>query len=72
MKTKEQVEKETEYGHVYTIQEFFERVIGGSFNPYDGTGYFHDGAKETNRSVWDKDFSLVELKKYPFVCWYNK
>ena len=76
MKTKEQVQKEGLVakcqGSVYTIEEFFEYVKDGSFIPYDGSGYFHDGEKETSRSVWARDLSLLELKKYPYVCWYNK
>ena len=76
MKSKEQVQKEGLVakcgGSVYTTEEFFERVKEGSFIPYDGSGFFHDGQKETNRSVWATDLSLIELKKYPYVCWYNK
>ena len=76
MKTKEQVQKEGLVakcgGTVYTIEEFFKYVKTGSFIPYDGIGHFHDGEQETKRSVWATDLSLLELKKYPYVCWYNK
>ena len=72
MKSKEQVQKELKYGTVYTLEEFIEYVKDGSFIPYDGIGHFHDGEQETKRSVWATDLSLLELKKYPYVCWYNK
>lgn len=76
MKSKEQVQKEGLVakcgGIVYTIEEFFEHVKDGGFIPYDGSGYFHDGEQETRRSVWARDLSLLELKNYPYVCWYNK
>ena len=71
MKTKEQVQSECR-GAVFTLEEFYQYVKDGDFIPYDGSGYFHDGEKKTNRSVWSKDLSLLELKKYPYVCWYNK
>ena len=76
MKSKEQVQKEGLVakcgGTVYTTEEFFECVKAGGFIPYDGDGFFHNGQKETNRSVWATDLSLIELIKYPYVCWYNK
>jgi hypothetical protein len=76
MKTKEEI-KATERvgeirGDVFTLNEFLELIQDGMFIPYDGSGYFHDGEKETDRSVWAEDLSLMELKKYPYVCWYNK
>lgn len=72
MKSKEQVQKETKYGDVYTLEEFIEYVEDGSFIPYDGVGYFHDGEKETDRCVWDDNVTVEEVKKYPYVCWYNR
>ena len=71
MKTKEQAQSECR-GAVFTLEEFYQYVKRGCFIPYDGSGYFHDGEKETDRSVWDEDLSLIELKKYPYVCWYNR
>lgn len=72
MKSKEQVQKETKYGDVFITEEFAQDVEHGSFIPYDGTGYFHDGENETNRCVWDNSVTAEEVKKYPYVCWYNK
>ena len=72
MKTKQQIENEISYGDVYTLEEFFQEVKIGGFIPYDGDGYFHDGEEETSRSVWSSNLSLLELKHYPYVCWYNK
>ena len=54
---------------VYTTAEFIEDVKRGSFNSFDGDGYFHDGEKETDISVWNR---LVNSSDYPYVCWYNK
>ncbi len=71
IKSKAQVQSETEYGDVYTREEFIELVARGLLLPYDGSGYFHDGIEETNRSVWEEDLSLLELRKYPYVMWYN-
>lgn len=71
MKTKEQVQLECR-GDVFTLEEFYQDVKDGCIIPYDGSGRFHDGEKETNRSVWSKDLSLLELSKYPYVCWYNR
>ena len=76
MKTKEQVQKEGLVakcgGDVYTLEEFIEYVENGYFIPYDGIGYFHDGEKETDRCVWDNSVTAEEVKKYPYVCWYNR
>lgn len=72
MKTKQQIENEISYGEIYTLEEFFQEVKIGGFIPYDGFGFFHDGENETSRSVWSSDLSLLELKHYPYVCWYNK
>lgn len=76
MKTKEQIQKEGLCGEcggtVFTTEEFAEYVKRGSFIPYDGFGYFHDGENETDRSVWDDSVTAEEVEKYPYVCWYNR
>lgn len=72
MKTKEQVQQENNIGDVFTTAEFAEYVERGSFNPYDGNGYFHDGEKETTISVWNQQITSKEAMRYPYVCWYNK
>jgi hypothetical protein len=72
MKSQEQVQKETEYGDVFTIEEFAHDVKLGCITPYDGVGYFHDGENKTNRCVWDDSVTAEEVKNYPYVCWYNK
>ena len=52
MKTKEQVQAETTCGGVvFTLDEFCDAVEQGSFNSYDGLGYFHDGEVETDMCV---------------------
>jgi hypothetical protein len=73
MKTKEQIKKEKESCHVYTLYEFAELVINNYITPYDGYGYFHNGEKETDKEVFNKDyFSSEDFELYPYICWYNK
>lgn len=75
MKTKEQIAKESfilDVNDIFTIEEFCEELDRGSINHYDGDGYFHDGEKETDISVWNKRLTWNDVKDYPYVCWYNK
>lgn len=72
MKTIEEVRAECEYGDVMTTKEFCQEVADGCINSFDGRGVFHDGEKETNVSVWDRSLTWNDIKKYPYVCWYNK
>lgn len=72
MKTKEQVQAETEYGDVFTLDEFCNEIESGGISSYDGYGYFHDGQNETNMCVWDDSISWDDIKDMPYVCWYNK
>lgn len=71
MKTREQVQAEIQFGDVYTFSEYCNLVAQGYLTPYDGIGYFHDGEKESNISVWNFKYDEV-WGKYPYVCWYNK
>lgn len=71
MKSKKQISFETK-ASVFTRKEFEEYVEDGCFIPYDGIGYFHDGINRTNISVWDKNITSKDAKKYPYVCWYNR
>lgn len=72
MKTKEAIAKEIKFGDVFSSVEFLDRVKHGSFNEYDGEGYFHDGEYETELSVWDRRVTEETFDEYPYVCWYNK
>lgn len=72
MKTIEEVRAECEYGRVMTTKEFCQEVAKGFYNSFDGCGVFHDGEKETDISVWDRSLTWDNIKKYPYVCWYNK
>ena len=76
MKTIEEVEAERSDLHeirdVFTREEFEFFVSINAFIPDDGIGYYHDGNKETDISVWDGSVTPEEAKKYPYVCWYNK
>ena len=75
IKTIEQVAAECNNGEgsgVYTISDFIDKVRKASFIPEDGIGFFHDGEKETNISVWDKSVTWLDVAiNYPYVCWYN-
>lgn len=72
MKTIEQVKQETEYGNVYTLEEFEKFLDDNAINRNDGIGYFHDGEKETEISVFDDSLTYDDVKDFPYVCWYNK
>ena len=72
MKTIEEVKTECKYADVMTKEEFLQEVTNGFYNSFDGCGYFHDGEKETNISVWDRSLTWNDIKKYPYICWYNE
>lgn len=71
MKTLTELRKEYKYAMVYTHKDFMDMVRCGGFNSDDGIGYYHDGEKETNVSVWEKH-RPEEVTNFPYVCWYNK
>ena len=72
-KTQEEMEKLCPGTIVYTVDEFAKRVKRGCINNCDGTGYFHDGKKETDCSVFDGNGDLVcPEESFPLVCWYPK
>ena len=72
MKTIEKVRAGCQYAHVMTTKEFLQEVNNGYINSFDGCGRFHDGEVETDISVWDRSLTWDDIKKYPYVCWYNK
>ena len=72
MKTIEEVRAKCKYGRVMTTKKFCQEVAKGFYNSFDGCGVFHDGEKETDISVWDRSLTWDDIKKYPYVCWYNK
>ena len=55
-----------------TTKAFCELCNDNSITRYDGQGYFHNGTKETNISVWNDDLTPEDIKDYPYICWYNK
>lgn len=58
---------------IFTIPEFISMFIDGSIRSCDGVGYFHDGEKEIRDfTVWDTTISWDAIKKFPYICWYNK
>lgn len=73
MKSLEEIEKEMQYGDIFTINDFIDCVKDGMFIDYDGHGYFHDGENKTKESVeCNVEFLKSFVEKYPYVCWYNK
>ncbi len=70
-KSKEEIQA-TSDSDVYTLEEFIGFIEAGSITRYDGNGYFHDGVRETEISVWDNGLTWNDVKDYPYVCWYNK
>lgn len=73
MKTKEQVKNEIDdCGTVFTVAEFEKIVSHGCITNYDGFGYFHDGEKETEYSVFSPNTKYEDIKDMPYVIWYNK
>ena len=72
MKSLKQVQKEEKIGTVYTTKKFAECISRGSFNRFDGVGFFHDGEQETDKCVWDYILTWDDVKDYPYVVWYNK
>lgn len=72
MKTIEEVRTECKYADVMTKEEFCQEIANGYINSFDGGGYFHDGEKETDISVWDRSLTWDDVKEYHYICWYNK
>lgn len=56
--------------NVFTGKEFVAAVKQGIINTMNGTGYYHDGEKETDIEVFADE--LYSIGKYPYVCWYSK
>lgn len=71
MKTIKQVQTDC-IGDVLTFEEFVQCVNDGALTSWDGFGFFHDGEKETEVWVFDKNLTWDDIKDYPYVCWYNK
>ena len=58
---------------VFNTKDFISLIKSGSFNSYDGTGYYHDGYFETDDQVFYGKVSFEDaIEKYPYVIWYNK
>lgn len=78
MKTLEQLI--IEYGdnaRVFNTDTFSDYIERGTFNRFNGVGFFHDGERCTNISIWDSEanlhFTTWEdfIKTYPYVIWYD-
>ena len=70
MKTLKQIRNENPYMNVFYTIDFKVAVDYGEFSEYDGIGYFHNGEKQTNISVWNAGYK--DWEKYPYIIWYNK
>ena len=76
MKTIDEIRKNC-HGDVFPIKEFIHLMDIGAVTPHDGVGYFHDGKNETEFCVWNDHPGGCTtqgevIKKFPYVCWYNK
>jgi len=60
-----------DHGRVMTTLNFIREIMEGYIIEYDGDGCFHDGQIKTDISVWD-NLCLEDLRKYPYVIWYNR
>lgn len=71
IKTIDEVRAEKDYGDVYTMKEFINKVLDGDFNMNFGIGRLHDGYNEIeDKSVFYTNVN--ELPNYPYVRWYNE
>lgn len=59
-------------GTVFTVDEFEDAISEGEITSYDGYGYFHDGERETDFSVFSPYTRYEDIKDMPYVIWYNK
>lgn len=70
-KIRREMDANNDHGRVMTTFAFIREIMDGCIIEYDGNGYFHDGQEKTNISVW-KNMCLEDLRKYPYVIWYNR
>ena len=71
IKTIDEVRAEKDYGDVYTMKEFINKVLDSDLNMDFGIGRLHDGYNE----IEDKSIfytNVNELLNYPYVRWYNE
>ena len=69
--TMDEIKDSMKYGDLYTVEEFREMVTEGYIIDDDGSGYFHDGKRETSVDVFSFDWFSDKECEYPYVCWYN-
>ncbi len=72
MKSLEQIQAEFPLASVFTLSDFSKMISIGGICRNDGTGYFHDGNKETDIDVYDNNLTWDDVQYFPYVCWYNK
>lgn len=56
-------------GSIYTVHCFFDLCKDGLFTEMDGNGFYHNGFKLTDISVWDKQ---AQATNYLYVCWFER
>lgn len=71
MKSIQQLRSDYIHGDVYSVNDFVQMIIDHRVSPHTGNGFFHDGEKETNVSVWDEGICLEDFSNYKYVCWYG-
>jgi hypothetical protein len=64
----------SEYGDVFSIEEFIEMCDEGGFIDYDGHGYYVKDGKESNVMVKPSDITSGYIRDNEFdsVIWFNK
>ena len=66
------LEKQFPGAEILTLDQFSEGCTDGIYSPYDGNGYFWDGAEKTHLSVWDESWAPADMKTFYFVIWYDE
>jgi hypothetical protein len=62
-----------DYGDLMTMEHFKGNVECGGFIDYDGYGYYSDGKKKSNITVYPSDIVSGQYRDdFTHVVWYNR
>ena len=60
-------------GNLYTMDDFKEDCLNGSFIDYDGFGYYSDGEMESDIHILPSDIKSGCVRDdFDYVVWYNR
>lgn len=64
----------SDFGDLFTLQEFIELCKDGCFIDYDGTGYYAFIDKQSDKEIYPSDVIKKQKvdTKFTHVMWYNK